>query len=304
MTLKEAINKSVKEILKKNGIKDIIKNISKNLDGFDANTLDILDAHVETQFLQMNKMLAMLETTGSKVLVGGTPDNNTLIEYNSEILSFDNSAQHKSAQKKRISYGLISLLIILLITTMILYVFLQTAIEDTIGADQIGPIVQKLMRLDSSAIINIVTQATTTQFKVAKDDMKFYASVIKSGDIMNGLYNMFQSSDIDQQLNAVRNNVQKIMYTARWFQFSVVTTAGLALQIIKTDGPAALEYIKKTNPIKQRIVDGRADISDNKPKKIKSKKNTTSGGNKRKNNKTKKNKTKKNKTKKNKTKKN
>jgi hypothetical protein len=291
MTLKKSIDESVKRILKKKGIQDISKKISKNLDGYDSKTLDILDAHVESQVLQMNKMLAMLETNSSKTLKGGSPNNDTLIEYNSEILSFDNSAQHKSAQKKRISYGLMSLLIISIISTMVLFVFLQIAIEDTIGSDKVKPILKKLMKLDSTAIIDIITEGTTNQFNVARGDMKFYASIIKSGDIMDGLYNMFQSSDIEQQLNAVRNNIQKITYAMSWLKYSSTTTAVLALKLVKDDGPAALEYIKKTNPIKQRIVDGRADISDNKPNKIKpnkikSKKNKTSGGNKRKKNKT------------------
>jgi len=295
MTLVDLIRKNTENILKNPKTIKFYNKIYKKLKKYDDNALDKLDAYIESQVLQLNKISVMFITPELNGVTGGNSDSNDMIEYNSEIISFDNSDARKSEQKKRISYGLITLVIISTIYTIILLVFLKMAIDDTIGGENIKPILKKVLKLDPSAVIDIITEGTLKQCDVARRDIEFYTNLVKSGDIMHGLYNIFQSTDMNQQMSAVNVNIQKITYALSWFKYSSATSVVLIGKLTNDQGPAALEYIKKmgareTNVLTDRTVNSSIKLLEGEK---------TSGGKKPKKSKTKKKRSKKNKTRKN-----
>jgi len=307
--LVDLIRKETEQILKKEYEKEYIKKvytkIYTNLQYYDYNALNKLDDYIASQVSQLNKISTTFTSNG---VTGGNGDSNDLIEYNSEIITFDNSDADKTEQKKRISYSLIALLIISTIYTIVTLIFLKMAIDNTIGSENIKPILEKVLHLDSSALIDIIEKGTIKQFNVATRDIAFYKNLVKSGDIMHGLYNIFQSTDMNQQMSAVNVNVQKITYALSWFKYSCATSMALIGKLAYDQKPAAvLKYIKKMGTTKPKdLTDRTVKLTDRTVKaSIKLLEgDKSSGGNKTKKNKTKKNKTKKNKTKKNKTKKN
>jgi hypothetical protein len=298
MTLAKLIGDYTTNILKKKSIQDICKNICTKLDKYDNSSLDKLDAYVESQVLQLNKISKIFVTSDSKLVKGGT---NELIEYNSEIMSFDNSDAHKSAQKKRISYGLMSLVVASTISTILMFIFLKLSIEEAIGVENVMPILKKLMTLNPAGLVDIVTKGTIKQAEVATSDMKFYVSLVKSGDIFGGLYKIFQTTDGTQHLLRIETNIRKINYAFSWFKYSGCVNVVLIGKLVYGDRPAALKYTKNMGNKKPQLItqdhinsiivfDKDKKVKSNKTKSNKTKSNVkTRGGNKTKKTKTKKN---------------
>jgi len=294
--LVDLIRKETEQILKKEYIQEVYNKIYTNLQYYDYNALNKLDDYIASQVSQLNKISTTFTSNG---VTGGNGDSNDLIEYNSEIITFDNSDAHKTKQKKRISSDLIALLIISTISTIVTLIFLKMAIDDTIGSENIKPILEKVLRLDSSALVDIIEKGTIKQFNVATRDIAFYKNLVKSGDIMHGLYNIFQSTDMNQQMSAVNVNVQKITYALSWFKYSCATGMTLIGKLAYDQRDDVLNYIRNMGTIKPKVLTDRTVNTSIKLLEG----DKSSGGNKTKKNKTKKNKTKKNKTKENKTKK-
>jgi len=294
--LVDLIRKETEQILKKEYIQEVYNKIYTNLQYYDYNALNKLDDYIASQVSQLNKISTTFTSNG---VTGGNGDSNDLIEYNSEIITFDNSDAHKTKQKKRISSDLIALLIISTISTIVTLIFLKMAIDDTIGSENIKPILEKVLRLDSSALVDIIEKGTIKQFNVATRDIAFYKNLVKSGDIMHGLYNIFQSTDMNQQMSAVNVNVQKITYALSWFKYSCATSMTLIGKLAYDQRDDVLNYIRNMGTIKPKVLTDRTVNTSIKLLEG----DKSSGGNKTKKNKTKKNKTKKNKTKENKTKK-
>ena len=311
MNLIESIHEIVNKILEQNDnhIQRICKKIRKNISKYDDATLDLIDEYIKSNILEMNEVIAgsgLISTNG-----GVRPSNNELTENSDDILSFYNIDASKKERRYRIPYMLITMVLFSIVTSYVMLVFLKMAVSDTIGEENVEPILKKMLRLDGTAIVDIITSATKRRLTDVRDEVGWYKFLISTGSMKNvvtGLYGMFQTSDLNQHAIIISLNVQKITHAIYWLNWSGSATITLVGTLMVGQGREVLKYIKERNKngkennaimayeaaVKDFILDESVRSSKKRSKSSKQLMIEQDGGNKHKKNKTKKNKTKKN----------
>lgn len=257
VSLIKLVRDNTEKMLKTSDMKKLCDKIVTSLDKYDKVDLDKLDAFVNSQASQFNEFAELFGSHSLNKIKGGKSESNKVIVYNSEITSFDNSDADRSEKKRRIAYGLIFQVIAASISTLILFIFLRMSIEDTLGAENVNPILERLMSLNPAGLVDIVTKITTTQMDNATEDAKFHLSLLAKGNFITGargLFQMFQATDTAQHLLAIQVSTQKINYAFTWFKYSAGVNATLIGKLCLKEGPAALTYIKNLSTKRLKVI--------------------------------------------------
>jgi len=319
MNIAKYIHGIVNEILVEHDshIQRICEKMRENISTYDDDTLDLIDEYIKSIILEMNQVI-----TGSGLISingGVRPSNNELTEYRDDILSFYNIDASKKERHRRIPYLLITLVLISTVATCVYGLFFIMSISDSIGAENVVPILKKILLVDSTAFVDIVTSGTMKRIKDVQDQVRLSRNLLGSGVLdnivnrLNVVYNMLQATDTNQHLDAIKANVNRIKYAYSWFRWSFGNTVGLTTTLMTLTAKDALIYIldkRRISNINKGIKEQEDIVAGfilyktaSSSERTKSKKRSKSskqlmieqdGGNKHKKNKTKKNKTKKN----------
>jgi hypothetical protein len=322
MNIAKSIHGIVNEILIEydSHIQGICEKIRKNISKYDDATLDLIDEYIKSNILEMNEVITgsgLISTNG-----GVRPSNNELIEYENDILSFNNDSASKKERHRKIPYLIITLFLFSIVATCVYGLFFTMAISDTIGAENIMPILKKFLLLDATAVVDLISSGTMKRINDINDieyKARFARDLLGSGLLntvahkLDIMYRMFQATDAKQHLAAITANINKINYAFYWFRNFVGSTISLAVILRRESRKDALTYIVDTRRISNinKGIKEQEDIvagfildettsssgrtkSRNRSKSSKQLMIKQDGGNKHKKNKTKKNKTKKN----------